>query len=194
MFTHIVIIAPGAKLQVLYTCRYAIVLTGRKQGTCTCGTARTDNQLDKCFCLLLSFGWISTAALWAKGKQVDLVLALPQRPSPDIPRTFRRPSSSNFCAPFLQLQLSCPLSWTVLNFSLQSHSEPWTTAVDWKLGAGFQSSGCGYVTRDNNLLNIALISWHNAFKYTLEATINNVVSGLRLAVVFARWVPSILET
>ena len=58
---HIVIIAPGAKLQVP---RYTIVLTGRKQGIH--GAARIDNQLDKCFCLLLellSFGWIGTATL-----------------------------------------------------------------------------------------------------------------------------------
>ena len=51
--------------------RYATLCTWRKQGTH--GAAGIDNQLDKCFYLLLellSFGWIDTAALWAKGKQV----------------------------------------------------------------------------------------------------------------------------
>ena len=44
--------------------RYSIVRTGRKQGTH--GAARVDDQLDQCLCLLLellSFSWISTAAL-----------------------------------------------------------------------------------------------------------------------------------
>ena len=47
-----------------------------------------------------------------------------------------------------------------LDITLRSHSS--TAAVDWKLGARFQSNGCGSITCDTNLLKIALISWHNA--------------------------------
>ena len=77
---------------------------------------------------------------------VDLVLALPQCPSPDRSHTFHRLSSSNSCASFLGQY----------KISLQLCSEPRTTGVDWKFGTGFQSSGCGYVTCDTNLLKYPL--------------------------------------
>ena len=47
---------------------------------------------------------------------------------------------------------------------LRSRSAARTSAIDWKLGVSFQSSGCGSVKCDINLLKIALILWHNAFK------------------------------
>ena len=59
MFTDIVINHACIKLLSCAPELYAIVHTGRKQGTH--GAARVDDHLDQCFCLLLellSFGWI----------------------------------------------------------------------------------------------------------------------------------------
>ena len=102
-------------------------------------------------------------------KTIACLLCLSARP-PDRLHTLRYRRKA------FQLQLLCPFFWALLNFydRILPHGKPRTacTAVDWKLGAEFQSSGCGYmyyVTCNSNLLHvkIALISWHNAFTYPM---------------------------
>ena len=46
------------------------------------------------------------------------------------------------------------------------------------MAARFQSNGRGYITCDTNLLKIALISWHNAFKQaqTVLAKVHKVIA------------------
>ena len=79
------------------------------------------------------------------------------------------------------------LSWTLSSNHVLSPRTTLTMVIDWKPGAGFQFSGCGYVTCDTNLLKIVLISWDNAFKFhnlililpplhTIHAPVSHLVS------------------